>query len=188
MRRGPDAQPSGRERPRELLVTTMVKRASGLTLVELVIALLVAAILTTVAVPGLKSLMVDNDRATSHNQILSGLKLARSEAITRREDVTAKIEVPDGDGWGLTVSIVGGGEPLLSRSSSSDDIAVSEIDIIFNSLGRRSSDSPCIPDDCVLTIADNKLQITPAGGIEPHKDKDGDGNEEDGDEGAGEGG
>lgn len=55
----------------------------GFTLLELMVTIAVAAILTAVAAPGLRALLQANRAASQANEFLSALSLARSEAITR---------------------------------------------------------------------------------------------------------
>lgn len=55
--------------------------APGVTLVELVIAIAVLAILTAIALPSFQSTIRSNRLATSTNQLVSAISLARSEAI-----------------------------------------------------------------------------------------------------------
>ncbi|MFV2055369.1 MAG: GspH/FimT family pseudopilin [Thiohalomonadales bacterium] len=61
---------------------------AGFTLIELVVVLSIAAIITTVALPSFNAL-VKNNRATSQaNEVLSAIKLTRSEAIKRSQRMT----------------------------------------------------------------------------------------------------
>lgn len=58
-------------------------RTRGFTLLELLVTIAIAAILTAVAAPGLRALVQANRAAAQANEFLSALSLARSEAITR---------------------------------------------------------------------------------------------------------
>ena len=60
----------------------------GFTLVELIIALAVAAILLSMAVPSFRTTIQNNRLITETNDFVSALHLARSEAIKRRARVT----------------------------------------------------------------------------------------------------
>ncbi len=151
----------------------------GFTLVELVIALSIIVILAMIAVPGLQALISSNDRVASYNDILSGIKLARSEAITRREAVTAELEAREGGGWELAVYDQASGARVLSRRSSGGDVSVSGkgLAVTFNTLGRPAT---CTPSDCVVTIAGQGLQVTAAGRVGTPITEDSDEQEDDG--------
>ena len=63
-------------------------RARGLTLVELLIAVAVLAILTTLALPAFSHLMAHNAMTSSVNLFVSQLHLARSAAVARETHIT----------------------------------------------------------------------------------------------------
>jgi type IV fimbrial biogenesis protein FimT len=63
-------------------------RTAGITLVELLTTLTIVAVLATVAVPGLHTLHLDNQRTTVVNGFLHSVFLARSEAIKRAQVVS----------------------------------------------------------------------------------------------------
>jgi type IV fimbrial biogenesis protein FimT len=56
-------------------------KQAGLTLIELMITLVVGSILMVIAVPSFMSFQKDNRRLTQLNDLVSGLNLARSEAV-----------------------------------------------------------------------------------------------------------
>ncbi|MFK7852761.1 MAG: GspH/FimT family pseudopilin [Granulosicoccus sp.] len=60
-----------------------MRRNSGFTLVELLIALAVTGVLLSVATPGFQSFMQGARQVTSYNKVASVLRFARSEAIKR---------------------------------------------------------------------------------------------------------
>ncbi|MGH8494523.1 MAG: GspH/FimT family pseudopilin [Gammaproteobacteria bacterium] len=62
--------------------------AGGVSLLELLIALAVAAVLLSTGVPGFRDLVQDNRRAARVNRLVHALHLARSEAIKQAEYVT----------------------------------------------------------------------------------------------------
>lgn len=59
----------------------------GYTLVDALMTLAVAAILTTTAVPSMHSVIAENRLATEVNQLVGALNLARSEAVKRGQRV-----------------------------------------------------------------------------------------------------
>lgn len=60
-----------------------MKKHSGFTLIELMVTLAVAAILITVAVPSLRTIIQNNRITTQTNELVTAFNLARSEAIKR---------------------------------------------------------------------------------------------------------
>jgi type IV fimbrial biogenesis protein FimT len=63
------------------------KQIYGFTLIELVVTMLVAAILITVAVPSMRTFIQNGRINTQINDLIGDLSLARSEAIKRRTNV-----------------------------------------------------------------------------------------------------
>jgi len=61
----------------------------GYTLGELLTAMGVVAILSAVAVPGMQSMVNNNRRVTMTNDLSYTMHVARSEAITRNQQITA---------------------------------------------------------------------------------------------------
>jgi type IV fimbrial biogenesis protein FimT len=55
----------------------------GLTLVELMVTLAVAAILATVAVPSMQSFLAARSSAGGADQLMQAIRLARSESLKR---------------------------------------------------------------------------------------------------------
>lgn len=113
------------------------KRVSGFTLIELLVTIAVVAILATVAVPSFQSLLERNQFAVEYNQVLSGLYYARSEAIKRRENVTAAVSQVDGS-WQLVVTDSASNQ-LMVTEGEDDEVAVPSGSVTFNDLGRRDS-------------------------------------------------
>jgi type IV fimbrial biogenesis protein FimT len=70
-------------------------KQAGLTLIELMITLVVGSILMVIAVPSFMSFHKDNRRVTQLNELVSGLNLARSEAIKSNATVAL---CPSADG------------------------------------------------------------------------------------------
>jgi len=68
-------------------VHTYLRRQHGFTLLELMIAISVLAIGITLAVPSLRAISANNQISVANNSIITGFNLARSEAVTRGNNV-----------------------------------------------------------------------------------------------------
>lgn len=113
----------------------------GFTLIELMVAIAVLAVILLLAVPGFRQMLeAQRLRATTFD-MMTDLTLARSEALKRGKDVTLKpVTVGNWvDGWRVLVgteevskrSPVGGGVSFVSAPGS----------VIFESSGRVSPSS-----------------------------------------------
>ena len=92
---------------RPTIVTVLaVKRTHGLTLVELIIALAVVAIVTALGVPSMKGVMEDYRSRSTMSNLVADLNLARVEAIKRNRrmvlcprDAEKKNPCDSASGW-----------------------------------------------------------------------------------------
>ena len=73
------------------------KKIRGFTLVELLTAVVVSAILISIAIPSFRSLQERNAVGAVSNDLLADVLLARSEAVKREQRVAV---VPAGSSWG----------------------------------------------------------------------------------------
>ncbi len=70
---------------------------AGFTLIELVVTILVAAILITIAVPSFEHITVSSRLTTTANSLVDALNTARMEAIKRNADVQFCGSIDNGD-------------------------------------------------------------------------------------------
>lgn len=92
-----------------------MRRQHGLTLIELLVALTILAILVGVAFPGFQGMMARNNLATSANSLVLAINLARSEAVRISDTVNlTAVDPSDGDNeWGPGWQVAPPGGPLI---------------------------------------------------------------------------
>lgn len=77
-----------------------MKKVTGITLIELLVALAVAAVLLGVAVPSFTTMIKSNRLTTQVNMFVTSMNFARNEAINRRQNFTVRARDEDWQrGW-----------------------------------------------------------------------------------------
>lgn len=71
-----------------LIGSTAMHLRNGFTLIELMIVLVIVAIMASIGIPSFRTLIQNNTMTSQANGMLGLLQLARSEAVTRRQQVT----------------------------------------------------------------------------------------------------
>lgn len=104
-------------------------RTKGFTLIELMIAISIAAILVTVGIPSYFDLVQRNTVTTASNELLGALLYTRSEAV--RQEVAATF-TPEADGW----LVVSNGVTLLDYTTDSSNISIEGDPITYRPRGR----------------------------------------------------
>lgn len=112
----------------------------GLTLVELLIAIVIMSVLMGIAIPSFQAWMMNTQIKTATESLFNGIQLARSEAVHRNTNVT--FVVGTDTAWWV------GCETPLADSADADAIADCPVTIQSRSSGETSK--------AVLTV-------TPAG-------------------------
>lgn len=121
------------------------RKQRGMTMVEMMMTVLIAAILATIAVPSFKTLLQNNRAQADSGLLARSLNYARSEAIRRSSDirVTALSNSTDwSQGWRVWVDTdkdgsYDSGEELQHQNALSSGAALtgSVSDVVFQSSG-----------------------------------------------------
>jgi type IV fimbrial biogenesis protein FimT len=129
--------------------------ARGFTVLELMIAVTVSAILVAIAVPAMRSFIENARIRASSESLQNGLSLARNEAVRRNERIEF---VTQASGW--VVRVPGSADPLQSASGREGraglDLTFVPGDadrITFDAFGRRTANVDGSPPLTQVDIA-----------------------------------
>ena len=140
----------------------------GFTMIELMIAIIILAIILALSVPSIRTISANNQIAVANNSIMTGFNLARSEAVSRGNTVsicpsqngTACENGQWNIGWIVFDNADGNGNmvetEVIRASVRSSDIARSGLagNVVFNpdgttTLGASTSITVCYDDSTV---------------------------------------
>jgi type IV fimbrial biogenesis protein FimT len=116
----------------------------GFTLIELMVAIAVLAIVATVAVPSFRELVENNRLATESNRLISAMSFARSEAVRVGDDVSLRASAGGfDDGWcvhlGTACDDTGDNEVLRKFDAVRLDYTASATTLTFNARGEMTN-------------------------------------------------
>lgn len=119
------------------LLNAMKTPSSGFTLIELLVVLVVLAVLVSIGVPNLRTL-IQNNRATAQaNELLTGLQYARMEALKRKRPVSV---CPSRDGASCGTDWAEGWIVVLDGNApGSPNVAVNEVLRVWQGLGHGTT-------------------------------------------------
>lgn len=132
--------------------------ARGFTLVEAMVTIAVAGILTAVAAPGLHRFMLNNQRTTVVNDLVMSVQLARSEAVRRGQRVAicaanaAGTECVDSLAWKggwIVYAITTDGDEVLRTFPAIDNLDIASDTALF--VYPPPLNAPADPDDANLS-------------------------------------
>lgn len=114
----------------------MKTRASGFTMVEMLVVLVILAILAAIAAPNMGTMIRTQRVKTASFDVFSGLVLARSAALKRNSSVTV---APVGGNWasGWTIKDANG-NTVRNQSGFSTVTITGPTNVVFTSSGRLS--------------------------------------------------
>ena len=161
------------------------RRLAGFTLLELMVTLAIAAILLTIALPSFQESLRSNRVATTANEALASLALARSEAIrnTRGAGVCASADGSNcgadwNSGWLVwsdanSNSAVDAGEAIVRYSQGKASVTVTGTTsaLAFDSRGRSRTGAQAInlvpagtaaPARCITISPTGQTRVTQA--------------------------
>jgi type IV fimbrial biogenesis protein FimT len=122
----------------------MRKNIKAFTLVELMVAVAVLAIVLGIAAPSFLEMLRQNTLRGQANELLGVMHYARTEAIKRRVNVT--VNLTPGTGWKAEVIQPGTTTVLRAVDKTATSVALNgsgTIAVVFDLRGRRQSADNC---------------------------------------------
>lgn len=127
----------------------MKRKFKGASLIELLIGLLIAGILASIAVPSFVTWVRNTEIKSAAEGILSGLQLAKSEAVSRNTAV--RLTLGTGSNWAIGCVSSSSNCPAtiqekLNESGNSLVITTTPTvsSITFNGLGRQANNAAAV--------------------------------------------
>lgn len=115
-------------------------KQSGFSLIEAMVVVAIIAIMAGLAAPSMQQMLANSRIQTAAEGILSGLQLARTEAIRRNADLAFCSGVSGA--WEIFLGADCEGTPIQARTSNeSPNVTITPVpaQVAFNSLGRASA-------------------------------------------------
>jgi type IV fimbrial biogenesis protein FimT len=110
----------------------------GFTLLEMLVAVAIFAILTTMALPNMTQFVRDQRVKTASLEVFSTLVLARSEAVTRNTTVTVTPQSGTTD-WGAGWRVLVGGTTLRNQAALPNITMTGPASVSYNGSGRLTA-------------------------------------------------
>ena len=142
------------------------RRMRGFTLIELVTAITLLAILAGLAVPAFQGFIANQRIRNTSFDLMAALMRARSEAVTRNGNVSFS---KTGTGWGAGWAVKSGTDTLLSQDevrnlSITDSANLAEI--VYGKDGRTSTASTrftIAPSTAINGVTSRCVSVGPSG-------------------------
>lgn len=109
-------------------MSTLKFKTAGFSLIEMMIAVAMLAILASAAYPSFRGMIINSKIRNATESIVNGLQKARAEAVARNTNVEFALSTDTS--W--VVQLAGGGTQIESRNSSEGSASVTRTGLVTN--------------------------------------------------------
>ena len=150
-------------------------KSSGFTIIELMLAVTVLAILVSTAYPSFRGMLMNSQVRNAAESVVNGMQKARAEAVSRNTNVEFVLAAATSTSW--TVKLAGGAN-IETRASAEGSANVTSTTtpanattVTFNNLGGVVANSPASASltqvDFTAVGANRSLQVKLLAGGSP---------------------
>jgi len=126
---------------------TFPRHVRGVTLIELMVVIAFIGLLLLVGLPAFGTMLANLRVRGVAESVLTGVQTARTEALTRNEDITFSLDAATGGAWSVRLAA---GTKLQEKSAADGgavNVALASGGnlIVFNRLGQRTTPPAATP-------------------------------------------
>lgn len=148
--------------PGKNIVKNLRTTEFGFSLIELIVVILIAGILITIAAPSFKSLTQSQQAKNASFELFSSISLARSEAIKRGANVT--LTPTDASDWGRGWTLATATETIRSQAALKGVvITLGPASVVYAKNGRTAAASFQIDVSATATLNVRCIKIELSG-------------------------
>lgn len=140
----------------------MCRMQNGLTLVELLVVLTIVAILASIAIPGLGSILATNDLNTAQEDVIGMLRKARGLAVSRSTLATVTLTAASKTAVLTLADVSSAAETVILRTSVSIG---ADAAYIFNPAGTATTGTIVLNTPGHPGIAARNITVTATGQV-----------------------
>ncbi len=103
-----------------------MRRSNGFTLIEMLVVITLVGVLLMIAVPSLRSLILNQGIKTASYDLFAALQLARSEAIKRNDNTVLKAGASSDGAWTAGWRVVDSANNLIRSWNVASNLTIAE--------------------------------------------------------------
>lgn len=126
-----------------------MRSTKGFTLIELMIAIAIMAVLAAVGVPAFQTMILNNRIVTTNNALLGVLQMARSEAVNKRKNIrvcpsTDQLTCTADGNWHDGIIVLNDALLLRVMPATRNGVQITSVltEVVYQGNGRTTANNP----------------------------------------------